>query len=184
MKCRFSPTHNYYSEFYIQHSSAFGFFFKSLLEDMFLLVLETEKGWQRERRRNINVGKKQQLVPPTCTSTGAWTCNLGVCPDGEWNLQPFVVWDDGPTVPPSQGTSAFLYNFVIYIFMEVFKLYIKITITFIWFVIWFLSSTLCLRDSSMLIFVTIIHFNCLIVVCCVIIHNFSSSVLLMICICL
>ena len=35
------------------------------------------------------------------------THNLGICPDQEWNLQPFGVWDEAATELPSQGMVVF-----------------------------------------------------------------------------
>ena len=52
---------------------------------MFLLISE------RERER----GKHQ--FSPACSPTRDLTCNLGMCPDQESNLQPFGIWDNAPT---------------------------------------------------------------------------------------
>ena len=36
-------------------------------------------------------------LPPVCTPTGDHTCNLGMCPDRESNLQRFGISNDTPT---------------------------------------------------------------------------------------
>ena len=58
-----------------------------------LLILEREEG-----RENIDVREKDRFAA-TCIYPD-WrdqTCNLGMCPDWESNLQTFGVWDDAPT---------------------------------------------------------------------------------------
>ena len=43
-------------------------------------------------------------LPFTHTPTGDWTCNPGMCPDGESNLWPFTLQDDTqPTQPHQSG---------------------------------------------------------------------------------
>lgn len=41
--------------------------------------------------------QNMDLLPLTQTLTGDRTGNLGVCPDEEWNLQPFSLQDGAPT---------------------------------------------------------------------------------------
>ena len=50
---------------------------------------------ERGRERDIN------LPPPECLPTRDRVCSLGLCPDWEWNLQHFSVWDDVPTPEPA-----------------------------------------------------------------------------------
>ena len=45
----------------------------------------------KEGERNID------WLPPVHGPTRDQTCNLGMCPDWETNLQPFDVWKDTPT---------------------------------------------------------------------------------------
>ena len=48
-------------------------------------------------------GEKLDPLPLVHAPTRDWTYNLVMYPDLESNLQPFGVWDDSPTEPPSQG---------------------------------------------------------------------------------
>ena len=70
-------------------------FFKNLHSRTFFhCFLERESKGGIEtliQERSIN------WLPPTCAWTGDWTCNSGMCPDRELNLQPFGVLDDAPT---------------------------------------------------------------------------------------
>ena len=52
---------------------------------------ERERDMEGDREGNIN------QLPPTYASTKAQTCNLGVCPEWESNLQPCCAWNDAPT---------------------------------------------------------------------------------------
>ena len=52
---------------------------------------EEEERGERQRERNIN------QLPPMYALTENLTCNLGMCPDHELNLQPFGVLEDVPT---------------------------------------------------------------------------------------
>ena len=72
---------------------------------IYLLILEREKG--RERERNIN------WLPPTYVLTMDWTHSLGMCLDQGSNLQPFVVWEDAPTnLATRKGPFVIYYMFI------------------------------------------------------------------------
>lgn len=60
---------------------------------------EREKREREKREISIWEGNLDQLV----AHTDDRTCNLGMCPDWQSNLQPFGVQDDAPAEPPSQG---------------------------------------------------------------------------------
>ena len=47
----------------------------------------------RERKEERNIS----WLPPVHVPTGDQTCNLGMCPDREWNPQPFGVWGNNLT---------------------------------------------------------------------------------------
>ena len=54
---------------------------KHFLKILFIyLFLEREDGWEKERKRNINV-----WLPLTCPPTGDLAHNPGMCPDRELN---------------------------------------------------------------------------------------------------
>ena len=69
----------------IFHSVGMYLFFKR-----FYLFIFRESGREGEGERNISVREKHR------------THNLGMCPDQEWNPQPFGVQDSAPTEPSSQ----------------------------------------------------------------------------------
>ena len=51
---------------------------------------------ERQRERCEREHQSVVLLPPVSSLTWDQTCNLGMCPDQELNLQPFVVQDDVP----------------------------------------------------------------------------------------
>ena len=59
--------------------------------------LERGEGREKERERNID------LLPLARTPTGDCTCNLGMCPDREWNQQPIDLQDDAQPNEPHQS---------------------------------------------------------------------------------
>ena len=65
------------------------FFFLSLAKDMFIDI--------RERERNIMWERNIHQLPPIYSLTRGWTHDLGMCPDWEWYLQLFGVWDKAAT---------------------------------------------------------------------------------------
>ena len=92
------------------------FFFLSSPKDMFTDF--RERGRERETlmwERNIS------QLPPIHTPTRNGTRNLGMCPDQEWNPQPFGIWDNAQTSWATQpglnfefyinDLFAFLHNF-------------------------------------------------------------------------
>ena len=74
-----------------------------------LLILE--RGREGERTRNINMRNIDRL-PLVHAPTGDQTCNLGMCPDQELNLQPSSLQDDAPTnwARPTRMWVYFLYQ--------------------------------------------------------------------------
>ena len=60
------------------------FFKKSSPEDIFFIAFR-----ERGRERTLMCKRSNNWLPPKCTWTGDWTCNLRMCPDQESNLQPF-----------------------------------------------------------------------------------------------
>ena len=86
--------HEYICIVHAFNSKLLIYLFYSSPEDMFLLISERGKEKERETlmwERNID------QLPPMRALTGDQTCNLGMCPDWELNLQPFGVWDNNPT---------------------------------------------------------------------------------------
>ena len=65
-----------------------------------ILILERRERREREGERNIDVREKHRLVSSLYTPTGDWTCNLGMCPDWEWNPWPFSLQDDTQSTGP------------------------------------------------------------------------------------
>ena len=60
---------------------------------------------KHQRKREASIGcllyvPRQGIVS---TRPREWTCNLGMCPGWESNLQPFSVENDALTEPPGQG---------------------------------------------------------------------------------
>lgn len=61
---------------------------------IFLMILEREEEGEKHRC------KKHPLAAPCTPPTGNQARNPGMCPDLEWNQQPFGAWDDTqPTEP-------------------------------------------------------------------------------------
>ena len=60
---------------------------------------ERESESERERAREKHQCKRETATGCLliCTPTGDQTCNLGMCPGWELNLQPFGLYDNTPT---------------------------------------------------------------------------------------
>ena len=83
------------------------YFLKFSPKDMSLLILEREG---KERGRETSMWERNiDRLPSKCTSTGHGTCNLGICPDRELNLQTCGVLDSAPAkrATPSGSHSYF-----------------------------------------------------------------------------
>ena len=55
----------------------------------FYLFLERGEGREKDRERNIDVREIHQSVASRTPPSGDLAHNPGMCPDWEWNLQPF-----------------------------------------------------------------------------------------------
>ena len=58
---------------------------------------ERDRERERERRENNNVREKYLPVSSHMCCDHNVTCNLGMCPEWEWDTHPFVLQDDAPT---------------------------------------------------------------------------------------
>ena len=65
---------------------------------MFIDFREKGRGTRSEEERERGTEIDIDHLPPLCVLTGDQTCNLGMCPDPELNLQPLGVWGDAPTI--------------------------------------------------------------------------------------
>ena len=75
---------------------------------MFLLTFREREG---EREKETSMWKRNiDQLPPICTPTGDWTCNPGMCPDWELNLQPFGVPDNALNYWATQPGHAFAFE--------------------------------------------------------------------------
>ena len=85
----------------------FSFFKKILTQGYVYRFLRERKG---ERGKKHWCERGIDSLPPWCAPTRDGTCNLGMCPDWESNLQTFGAWDDAPvnwaTLP---GAKVFLF---------------------------------------------------------------------------
>ena len=94
--------------FFVLRKTMFNFwfyFFNAFFLDIMYLFLERGEGREKE-------GEKHQCVITSCTPlTGDLACNPGMCPDWEFNQQPF---GSQPALNPlnhtSQGCSMFRYT--------------------------------------------------------------------------
>ena len=67
-----------------------------------------ERERERDRQTDIDVRNIDWSLPPVHALTGEQTCNLGMCPDRESDLQPVSVWDDSQSMePPGQGYTSY-----------------------------------------------------------------------------
>lgn len=71
------------------------------------LTFILERKWEGMGERIINV-RNIDLLPPICTLTRDWTCDLDIYPDLEWNQWSFSTQDDAQaTTPHWPGNSLF-----------------------------------------------------------------------------
>lgn len=72
-----------------------------------LVILEVSYIRERgSRGADIKVIEKRQLLASCTRSNQDRTLNVGVCPDQEWNWQPWSTWEDAqPAKPPQLGLS-------------------------------------------------------------------------------
>ena len=61
------------------------------------MFIDLRERGREEGKKNINVREKYQLLAPCMQPKWDGTCHLGMCPDWELNLQPFVIQGYAPT---------------------------------------------------------------------------------------
>ena len=77
------------------------------------LFLDRGEGREKETKRNIDAGKKHQLVASHAPPTGDLAHNPGMCPDWESNSRPFGSQASSQTTEPHQpGLSNFWMNVI------------------------------------------------------------------------
>ena len=92
-------------------------------EKILFIYLERGERKNKERERNINV-----WFPLTCPPTADQACNAGMCPDWEWNRQPFgLLARAQSTESTSQGSMSFNTLFSLLFCSKYFLIYFVIS---------------------------------------------------------